>query len=122
MQLEQNENAWTAFQNALRIEPDNIYALGNIAYLNEVKEAYELAILDWYKVIEADEKYYSAYLGLAINYLHLNQDKEALEALEVMLKKGYSNYEELTTDEGLARIRSNRKFQELLDTYFSDRE
>jgi tetratricopeptide (TPR) repeat protein len=122
LQLEQQEKAWEAFQDALRIDPDNIYALSNLAYLNEVKEAYDQAIMDWYKAIEIDEQYYLAYLGLAINYLHLNNEKEALNALEIMLEKGYSDYDELNTNKVLAKIRDNRRFQQLLETYFPDRE
>lgn len=121
LQQGQNENAQEAFRNALWIEPENIYALSNMAYLNELKEDYEQAIIEWEKVLKIDDTYYAAYLGMMTNYVHINKEKEAIDLLEIMLEKGYSDYDELIDYDELERLFDYRKFQQLMKTYFPDR-
>ena len=51
----------------------------------------------------------------------LKQERETLEVLEKMLEKGYSDYEELSTYEDLSSLQDDRRFQQLLKTYFPDK-
>jgi arylsulfatase A-like enzyme/Flp pilus assembly protein TadD len=87
--IQMREQAITAFNKALEIDPKQVSALNGrgsaYKFGNRVREA----LKDWNKVISIKPGFTDAYFNIAITYLQINQKKEALKYLNMIKEKFY---------------------------------
>ena len=85
------KNAETSLQQALKIDPNNIYALNQQGYLHRVNGEFSKAKDSYARAINIDSNYANAHLNLGILYdLYLYDFENAIEQ--------YKKYSELSKD------------------------
>lgn len=87
--LQRREQAITAFNKALELNPTLISALNGRASAYKFSGRVRDALNEWKKIIAMKPGFIDAYFNMAITYLQINQTKEALKYLNMLKEKFY---------------------------------
>jgi arylsulfatase A-like enzyme/tetratricopeptide (TPR) repeat protein len=83
------EQAITAFNKAIELNPTLISALNGRASAYKFSGRARDALNEWRKIIAVKPGFIDAYFNIAITYLQINQTKEALKYLNMLKEKFY---------------------------------
>jgi len=112
-----HEKALADFNNALEINPQYTKAYKDRASTWQAMGEYAKAIEDYNKVIELEPENSEAFYQIGCIYSKQKDKEDALQFLEMALKNGFQDFEEIENNPVWNDIKDSSKFKELLQKY-----
>ena len=111
------DKAIADFNEAIRLDPENVNLYSTRAAANYVKKDYNKAIADFTKAIRLVPKNPLLYYRKACCYALQKRSDLALENLEQALELGLRDFKGMEKDSDLVSIRGDSRYKELLRKY-----
>ncbi len=110
------QEAIRAFSDAAETDTINVSILLNLGSARADAGQYDLAELQYRRVLELEPQNGIAYYNLSCIYALQGKNKPAIRNLTRALECGFSDYDLIRTDEDLSGLKSDSEFQAILKT------
>ena len=102
------------FQKSLKIKPDFMMALDNMATLYVLTMEYNSAIAQFDKMLLLQPENNTIYYNKSCVYAKLGKKEKAIQFLKKAIEKGFNDWQYLKSDEDLENIRGTHFYKQLI--------